>query len=187
MKIERNSNNKFTTNFSSYGKIGFHATSSLATCQIEKIGFLPTKIFTTVDHQNTLAVAQALGIITTDYMQWLQMRSVTFAQNENDALSHIKNGNSSGQGLGTMLTVLQSIVSSGSGDQLILANNYISAINNLRQSASVVYAVNLTNAGKRITTDPQQPLYHLYFDPNAPLPKTSIVTPLDIISRLEVT
>ena len=186
MKIEKNSSNKFTTNFSSYVKVGFHATSSLATCQIEKTGFLPNKIFTVGDHQNTLAIAQTLAIDTTDYIQWLQMRSVTFAQNESDALNHIQNGNASGQGLGTMLTVLQKITSSGVREKLTFANNFIAAINNLSQSSSVIYAVNLSNAGKRITNDPQQPLYHLYFNPNAPLPKTSIVTLPDIISRLEV-
>lgn len=186
MIIERNPNNTFTVGFSGYGTVGFHATSSLATHQIEHVGFLPNKIFTPCDQQSILVATQSLTIGTADYEEWLQMRSVTFAQNESNALEHIQNGSSGGQGLGAMLKVLQAIALSGSASHVALVNNFISTIKNIRQSASVIYAVDLSNIGSRLVKDSNQPLYHIYFDPNSPLPKASLVSPLNIIARLEV-
>ena len=113
MKIERNTSNQFSLSFSGYSHFGFHATSSLASSEIEKVGILPNKIFDSSDHQIIISEAFALGIDVSLYQEWLQMRSITFAKNQADALAHVTQGSSGGQGLGTMLTVLNAISSKG--------------------------------------------------------------------------
>ena len=187
MIIEKNTNNQFLTVFNVYPVIGFHATTSLASDEIEKIGFLPNKIFIPEDHNTIISEAKSLQIDTSCYEQWLEMRSVTFTNNQTDALNHIKKGSSGGQGLGNALSVLQAIASSGSAQQNITANNFINRINNIRNSSSVIYAVDLSSIGQRLVKDSKQAaLYQIYFDKNAPLPSVSIVTPQNIIARLDV-
>lgn len=186
MNIEKN--NKFLkTNFSNYPIIGFHATTSLASGDIEKTGFLPNKIFDTRDHQIILAEASSLNIYKWNYEEWLKMGSVTFTNNQEDALNHISEGNSGGQGLHAMEIVLQQIDSSGNYQQKTMANNFINKIKNIRNASAVIYAVDLSNIVDRLVTHECQPnLYQIYFDLNTPLPSVSIVTPANIIARLDV-
>lgn len=187
MIVEKNSDNKFSASFSGYKIIGFHATSSMSSCEIEKIGFLPNKIFDDGDHQTILSRAQFLGINTADYQQWLQMKSVTFVDNVAGALAHIQQGSAGGQGLKNMVTVLQHVVSKGTSNDLEMANNFLSRIDAIRNAGSVIYAVDLSNIGQRLVQDKRQStLKHIYFDPSAPLPAESIVGPLNLIARLDV-
>ena len=68
-----------------------------------------------------------------------------------------------------------------------MANNFTNSINNIRNASSVIYAVDLSNVGIRLKQEPDQAsLKHIYFDPNAPLPSVSIVTPANLIARLDV-
>jgi hypothetical protein len=187
MKIERNTSNQFSLCFSSYSHYGFHATSSLASSEIEKVGILPNKIFDPSDHQTIASEAIALGIDVSSYQQWLQMRSITFAKNQANALAHVTQGSSGGQGLGTMLTVLNAISSQGNAAQINMVQSFINQIQNIRTASSVIYAVDLSSLGNRLVLDPNQSgLYQVYFDPNAPLPKVSIVSPSYLIVRLDV-
>jgi hypothetical protein len=171
--------------FTGIQKVGYHATSSLAAPKIETVGFIPDKIFSVTDHHKVLIEAKALSINTFYYEKWLQMRSTTFAKNEADALNHIKNVSSGGQGIGTMYSVLNNILSNGSGGQLTLASSFISEIDNLRQSSSVIYAVDLSSI-KRLVQDQRQLLYHFYLSPTLPIPKVSEISPLNIIAKLEI-
>jgi hypothetical protein len=96
-------------------------------------------------------------------------------------------GQQGGQGLGTMLTVLQAIYSQGNPAQASMAQSFINQIQNVRTASSVIYAVDLSSLGARLVQDPSQSgLYKVYFDPNAPLPKVSIVSPSHLIARLDV-
>ena len=182
---DRNKSNTFSHSFSSYNVVGFHATSSLAIGNIESVGFLPDKIFTTVDHQSVIAIASPLGIPIIDYTNWLQMGSVTFTQKESDAFAHIA-GVGTGQGLGEMYKVLQGISSTGKGAQITLAINFMHAIDNIRNSSSVIYAVDLSRLGSRLVIPTGQPYYRIHNDPKSPMPKASIVSPRDIIARLDI-
>ena len=187
MIIERNPSNQFATNLSTFQTVGFHATTSLASSDIEKVGFLPNKVFDASDHQLVLAEAKSLNLATAPYEQWLQMRSVTFVDNQAGALRHITQGSAGGQGLGTMFSILQNIASLGNAQQIAMATNFLAKINNIRTASSVIYAVDLSKIGIRLAQDPNiAALKHIYFDPGAPLPAVSIVSPLSIIARLDV-
>ena len=134
-----------------------------------------------------MSEAKSLQIDTSWYEQWLEMRSVTFTNNQIDALNHIKQGSSGGQGLGNMVSVLQAIDSSGSVQQNTMANNFISRIDSIRNASSVIYAVELSKIGQRLVKDSKHAaLYQIYFDKNVSLPSVSIVTPANIIARLDI-
>lgn len=182
----RNSDNKFAGDFSSYNKVGFHATSLSASKKIEQEGFLPNKVFTEEEHEKILTIAKKLSVDIESYSEWLNMRSVTFAIDSSSALQHIKYGNSGGQGLKGMQQVLTSIVNTGCSQDKEIAEAFIERINKIHASQSVIYAVDLSNTGCRLVKDNHQPLYHLYFNPDEPLPSVSIVSYSNVIEMLEV-
>ena len=186
MKIESNPNNKFTCDFSAYENIGFHGTSSLAESGIEVHGFLPNKVFSQEEHEHILRAANKLKIDTSWYHGWLEMRSITFAKNEDDALSHIQNGSSGGQGLGNLQEVLIAISKTGNTEERDMAAKFISHIELIRNSSSTIYAVNLSGLGSRLVHDCHQPFYQVYFDPSAEIPKNSIVSKESLIAKLKI-
>ena len=82
-----------------YEVVGFHATSSLASAEIEQVGFLPHKILEHDDHKRILSVAIGLGLDVGSYVEWLEMRSVTFTKLLSQAVRHALEGRAGGQGL----------------------------------------------------------------------------------------
>jgi hypothetical protein len=187
MKIERNQANTFTINFDNHSIVGFHATSSLACSDIESVGFLPSKIFTSKEHDQIVSEAKSLSIDTVSYEEWLKMRSVTFTKQCSIALSHLAQGNAGGQGLFNITEVLKQIGNLGDETQRSAATDYHRRIQVVRDAATVVYAVDLSNLGRRLVLDHhQQDLFQVYFDPSVPLPAKSIVESARIIGRLDV-
>lgn len=68
-----------------------------------------------------------------------------------------------------------------------MAHNFVNQIQNIRTASSVIYAVDLSSLGLRLVQDHLQGgLYQVYFDPSAPLPKVSIVSPNHLLARLDV-
>jgi len=182
VKIESNPNNKFTYDFSSYENIGFHGTSSLVESEIETHGFIPNKVFSQEEHEQILRAANKLEVDISWYQGWLEMRSITFAENEEDALSHIQNGSSGGQGLANLLGVLIAISEAGGTEERDMAAKF----ELIRDSSSVIYAVNLTGLGPRLVRDRHQPFYQVYFDPNTVVPEASIVSKESLIAKLQI-
>jgi hypothetical protein len=187
MKIEQNPTNTFATEFTGFQIVGFHATSSLACADIERSGFLPNKILSANEHDQILSAAKSLEINTFSYEEWLGMRSVTFTKEFQTARNHILQGNSGGQGLFNVINVLEKIKKAGNPQQVVMASDFVSKTQQIRSSSCVIYAVDLSGLGQRLVHDKEQSgLYQVYFDPNSPLPNTSIVAPSCIIARLNL-
>jgi len=140
MKIERNPSNTFTINFANHSIVGFHATSSLACADIERVGFLPNKIFARSEHDQIISEAKSLEVDTRSYEEWLGMRSVTFTKKCEIALSHITKGSSGGQGLGNITNVLLQIGNVGNSAQKLMAADYSRRIQGIRDAGSVIRA-----------------------------------------------
>ena len=186
MKISSNPENKFVTDFSMYEVIGFHGTTELACQLIEDKGFLPDKVFPELVHDDIRGAARLLDINTSDYDQWLEMRSVTFAQEAAAAINHITTGNAGGQGLKNMAIVLEGVLRHGDDRQKSLACKHVEQIERIRQANAVVYAVNLSGLGQRLVKDPYQPFYQFYWNPNLPLPALSEIGSSRLIERLSI-
>jgi hypothetical protein len=187
MKIEYGT--KFTTSFSNYQPIGFHASSTKASPEIEKNGIYPSKVFGYSEHEKIISIANEIRIDAEYYKHWLEMRSVTFTREFASAMSHIRQGSAGGgQGLGNMVNVLNEIKLMGNEYQKNVAETYLSKIQLLRSSSPVIYAVDLSHLGPRLVMDQHQPLYQLYWQPDCNLPPSEqLITPAHLISKLEVT
>jgi hypothetical protein len=170
-----------------YTPVGFHGTSSLACAKIETAGFLPDKIFSASDHTDLIAIASSLKVDTSDYMQWLAMRSITFAQYAKDAINHVRNGHSGGQGLKNVRTVLQSIFNQGDESDKKVAEIFIEKIELIRGAPAVVYAVDLSGLDQRLVKDKYQQLFQYYWNPATPLPEISDIAPNRLIAQLIIT
>ena len=166
--------------------VGFHGTSSLACKEIEANGFLPSKVFSQSDHANLFGITSSLSIDTLSYKEWFGMRSVTFAKQANDAVSHVRNGSSGGQGLQNMQTVLQSVLELGDDQQKMVAMSLVEKLECIRKAPPVVYAVNLAGFGPRLVNDQRQPLYQYYWDPSLPVSAVSDIGPNRLIARLNL-
>lgn len=185
MKTEKGK--EFTTGFFTYATIGFHATSESASVDIEKNGFSPNKIFRSNEHDEVMRIANELKINAYMYSQWLEMRSVTFAREFNSTVEHILKGSASGgQGLENMIEVLIEIKEKGNETQKATAEKYLEKIDEIKISAPVIYAVDLSHLGKRLVSDKKQPLYHIYWQPSCELPPSEqLVTNVHLIAKLE--
>jgi len=73
-----------------YEAVGFHATSPLACAEIEQVGFLPHKILSQEHHSQILGMARRLSLDTSNYAEWLGMRSVTFTKVLSEAVGHAR-------------------------------------------------------------------------------------------------
>jgi len=186
MKTTSNPENVFVTDFYCYDIIGFHGTTELACEIIERNGFLPHKIFPESDHNDIRNAARLLDIDASYYDQWLEMRSVTFAQEATAAINHITAGNSGGQGLKSMAAVLEEIVLRGDDQKRNSARKFIEQIERIRQANAVAYAVNLSGLNQRLVKDPFQPFYQFYYSPHHPLPAVSEIAPSRLIERLSI-
>ena len=186
MEVVSNPNNLFTINLQKYETVGFHATSSCACVNIEATGFLPDKIFTELDHQRLIEIAKLKGIDTCYYEQWLCMRSVTFTKDCCTAINHIKNGFAGGQGLKNISEILDEITNQSDEDEIVLMNMFRKRIQCIRSARSVIYAVDLSGLGPRLSIDSIQSLYYFRWDPAAPLPSISEIAPSCIIAKLNL-
>lgn len=183
MLITKTPDNTFKTNFSSFGIVGFHGTSILADKDIQAYGFLPKKVFTHSEHQIILDIGSSLNIWLSGYSEWLEMKSVSFANKPEGAIFQMKKFNG-GQGLNGMSDVLNKIVLQGSDDQANIAKGYLEKISVLKTSQPVVYAVDLSQFDKRISRDFST--YHYQFDPSQSIPLQSPISPSLIIERLDL-
>lgn len=177
----------FTVDLSSYAVVGFHATSELAFRHIERVGFLPSKVLSNQSHSCILRTACVLGIETGSYREWLGMRSVTFAKNLNDAISHAKKGFAGGQGANQIIDILQSISDHGDFHQKGVAAKALQEIELFKQSPSIICAVNLSSLKDRLVEDRYSPYYHFYCHPDVPVPKVSEIGPSLVIDKLNIT
>lgn len=112
------------------------------------------------------------------------MCSVTFAQRIQDSISHIAAGHSGGQGLGGAEEALRAIVERGDEAERKLARSFLERIESIRNSPSVVYAVELSDLGERLVCDQRSPYYHYYWNPQSPLPAVSEINPSRLIAQL---
>ena len=187
MNTSSNTENKFVTNLSKYKVVGFHATTELACEMIEGKGFLPDKVFPESVHNEICSTASLLKIDTQNYVEWLDMRSATFAQEATAAVNHIITGNAGGQGLRWMEAVLEQILQRGKEQQKNLAHGPYDHIQRIRQAGAVVYAVDLSELGPCLVKDKHRPLYQFYWDPSIPPPAVSEIAPSRLIERLSIT
>jgi hypothetical protein len=177
----------FQATYMEFDVVGFHATSSSATSQIEVHGFLPNKILSEGEHQVLLRTSLELGIDVTTYSDWLYMRSVTFSRQLQGALAHAKSGHSARQGLHNFLSIANQIAAKGSSEQIEQARNTIAKIKELRNAPAVIYAVDLAGLGSRLVPpDEKNPHYQYYWHPEHPLPTISDIDPTRLIARLDV-
>lgn len=163
--------------------VGFHGTSILADGDIQTYGFLPKKVFSNDEHQTILEISISLDVYLSGYPQWLAMRSVSFADTPEGAISQMRDFNG-GQGLNGMSDVLKEIVLKGSVKQKDLANEYLEKISAIKTTQPVVYAVDLSQFGKRIFREHGCYQYHL--NPELDFPLFSDITPSLIIERLDL-
>lgn len=186
MIIEQLQDGVPSVEFTQYEAIGFHATSSLASAEIEQVGFLPHKIFS-LEHQNQiLSAARRLNLDASSYAEWLGMRSVTFAKVLSEAVVHARQGRAGGQGLMNMERLLAKITELGTDADRTLAAQFNEQIQTIRNSDSVIYVVDLSNLGARLVDDRSSGFYQVYWHPDAELPKTSEIDPSRLLAKLSV-
>lgn len=175
--------NEFTTDFSQYSMIGYHATSSTACSDIETNGFLPKKILQDSDHRKIIELAKTKNISTSEYERWLEMKSVTFAKKSSDAIAHIRQGKASGQGIFHIEETLSEIAKSADAAEIEFIDNCKCKIKKIKDADCVVYAVDLSSLEKRIDkTSANEYFYRL--NPEIPTPQISDVKPSLIIEKL---
>lgn len=176
----------FTTDFSSYALVGFHATSIITCESIEAVGFLPNKIFSGKEHDRLISIAQSQNIVTSTHEEWLAMYSVTFTQDKADAQNHIRQGSAGGQGLKNITEILDRISALSNNEDAAFVAMLQHTIEAIRSAGSVIYAVDLSNLGPRLDTDRYRPLYHYRWNLAAPLPEVSEIAPSRIIEKITV-
>jgi len=188
MHIEPPGSTEFSVSFSEYEIVGFHASSTYASLQIESAGFLPHKILRPEIHQRLLDAAVELGmrpLAIASYQQWLEMRSVTFTRIPATAISHARSGFAGGQGLQHVRAVLAEVSKRQHDPRL--ADEVQRELDVIAGARPVVYAVDLSNLHKRLVPAEDSPEYlRVYFNPYEPLPSTSIVGPTRLIARLDL-
>lgn len=174
----------FTTDFSSYALVGFHATSINACKSIEAVGFLPDKIFARIEHARLISIAQSQSIDTSTHEEWLNMYSATFTKDKADALNHIRLGSAGGQGLKNVTEILDRISGLSNKEDAAFVTMLQHKIKAIRSASSVIYAVDLSNLGPRLDTDRNRPLYYYRWNPAEPLPEVSEIAPSRIIEKI---
>jgi hypothetical protein len=185
MIITKNLADFFTFQAISNQKIGFHSTVLSASYEIEKSGFLPDKIFSETEHNKLLNISIAHKEDTSAVQEWLALRSVTFTQHPNDAIKHIKQGSSGGQGLKNLVELIQKLSSTDISDEdRTFIDSMSNKIQKIRSDQSVSYIVNLSDLGQRLDNDHRQPFYHHRWHPKNALPKISEIGPERILLKL---
>jgi len=166
-------------------KLGYHSTVLSASYEIETSGFLPDKIFSETDHYKLINIAVAHQEDTSALQEWLALRSVTFTQHPNNAIEHIKQGSSGGQGLKNVTELIQKLSSSDISDvERIFIDSMSKKIQEIRADQSVSYIVNLSDLGQRLGNDQRQPFYYYRWHPENALPEISEIGPERILLKL---
>ncbi|MBT9499589.1 MAG: hypothetical protein IV103_20755 [Zoogloea sp.] len=176
----------FTTDFSNYPLVGFHATSISACESIQAVGFLPNKIFSREEHDRLISIAQSQNIVTSTHEEWLTMYSVTFTKDKADAQNHIKQGSAGGQGLMNITGILDRISGLSNNNDAIFVAMLQQKIEAIQSAGTVIYAVDLSNLGLRLDTDRHRPLYYYRWNPAEPLPEASEISPSRIIEKITI-
>ena len=166
--------------------VGFHATSYSAACKIERVGLLPNKILSEEQHARLLGIAERLEIDTHYYLKWLQMRSVTLTKLLCEAVNHARNGRAGGQGLMNVERVLAAIRERGSGEETDFADGVHGMVKAIRESAPVIYVVDLSCLGERLVDDNGTGFYQVFWHPEHQLPTISVIAPDRLIARLAI-
>ena len=164
--------------------VGFHSTSISASVQIEKQGFLPDKIFDLSEHERLMAIAKTHNLDVFSYERWLSMRSVTFTVSPHDALKHITDGKSGGQGLKNITKIIEKLPKTLDEDDRRFVEKIESRINTIRECDPITYVVDLSNLGPRLDKDQHQPFYHYRWNPSVPLSNFSEIAPTRILLKL---
>lgn len=186
MIIEPPGSNQFSFDVSQFEIIGYHGTSSAFCTDIEANGFIPQKVLSPSEHDVILETAEELEIDTDSYKQWLGMRSITFAKDAIDAISHVTSGQSGIQGAKNVLDALTAIRELGDKQQIDTIGGFREKIEELRNTNPVVYAVDLTGLGDRLTEDARRPYFQIYEEYGADVPKTGFIDPSRLIARLDL-
>lgn len=169
---------------SKYDKVGFHATATTACAAIERIGFLPHKILNDREHDDLLRIAADNSLDTDFYSQWLAMRSVTFTKTPGEAKTHVQNGKAGGQGLINIDRLLRELGKVGASVDSTFVDTIQARLQLIRDSEPVIYAVDLSDLGKRLVDKPPGDFYQYYWDPDADLPAVSEIDPSRLIAKL---
>lgn len=174
---------EFTTPTASHPQVGFHGTTSAASAVIEIHGFLPSKVFSEQEHIQILQLVKDLGWDAGSYQQWLDMRSVSFANDPKFAIHHVTQaGKAGGQGLFNVREALEFILSEGSIQSKAIAQTFRQRLDQLRAADPVIYMVDLSGLGPRLVSGNTD--YNMYWDPCAALPNVSEIGPGRIIEKL---
>jgi hypothetical protein len=188
MIIEPTGSAHFSVDLSLYEVVGYHATSTRASGQIETAGFLPHKILSSDTHGRLLDAAESMGLpplTIAGYRQWLELRSVTFTKEAAAAIGHARSGLSGGQGLQYPRAILAEAARTGSHSDLVAEVQRV--LHEIDAARSVVYAVDLSGLGQRLVqADDSAEYLRIYFHPYEPVPSNSIVGPSRLIARLDV-
>ena len=167
--------------------VGFHASCTAASDQIETVGFFPHKFVDEDTHHRLLDVADQLHIRTSDeggYRQWLGMKSVTFTKTPEAALAHADSGKAGGQGLAHIAAIV--VRARLLPEHRALIQGVERTISRILQSTGVVYAVDLSKLGDRLVVSADGQFYGIYYHPDQPVPTISVVDPARLIARLNL-
>lgn len=184
---------EFISDFSKFQTIGYHATSSLVCSEIESHGFLPSKILSKIQENTLIETASLFHVDHAYYKDWVEfIRSVTFTKGLNDALTHIKNGKAGGQAIENIKAIIENICSHPKCGSLPTRTiNTIESINTLINNIigcpPVIYAVNLSELGPRLSEDKLQSFFYYRWDPSSRIPINSEISPERIIEKLTFT
>lgn len=155
--------------------IGYHATSKINSADIEGNGFRPIKILSDNDHsllQAALKRNNVSEIISQPYIDWMDLRSVTFTADKRAAVEHILKGSAGGQGAGNIERLLLHI-----NDDFSLVSRIALTLNDIENSEKVIYKINLSNLGSTFKQCPHRPnIYYYRWDPTL-TPETCLGVP----------
>jgi hypothetical protein len=112
------------------------------------------------------------------------MRSVSFTMKPEDAKSHVRAGNTGGQGLKNILRVLNALEQIGSERLNEIVENYRNRIDEIRGAMTVIYALDLSHLKGRIVQDERRPFYHLYWNPTLSFEEEQLLPPDRIIQKI---
>lgn len=188
MIIEAAGRTTLSVDVTAYDVVGYHATSALASRDIEVYGFVPHKVLSDDTHELLVKAAVDVGMpaqATLGYRQWLEMRSVTFTKSPQPALAHARSGFAGGQGLKNVKGIVAAIQRSSKFASLVAEVQQ--QIDEIESAGAVVYAINLSGLGSRLVqADDCADYLRVYFNPLFPVPKVSVVGPDRLIARLDL-
>lgn len=164
--------------------IGYHSSVYSACSGIERVGFLPDKIFPLEEHRKLLEIAEVYKIDSLSLQSWFSMWSVTFTRRPEEAIKHIQQGSAGGQGLKNLTAIIEKLPPELSREEKSFIDCLREKIQRIRTDQPVSYIVDLTDLGARLDPDHHQPFYYYRWNPAEQLPKKSEVGPERILMKL---